>query len=99
VSDLQAAIEALELLAAGEPVARTAALIADALTLDSLAAAQGDLDLGDAAAGLRAAVSGGTLYLDEAGRARAAALATVVRRRHQVARPTTLTFGPSTVTV
>jgi hypothetical protein len=80
MNQLQTAIDALDLLAAGKPVPRTSALIADALALDTLAAAEGDRDLRDAAAGLRTVASGGTLDLDEAGRARAAVLAAVVRR-------------------
>jgi len=88
MNDLQAAIEALELLAAGKPVPRTSALIAAALELDTLAASQGDRDLRDAAAGLRTVANGGTLDLDEGGRARAAALAVTVRRCHQSSAPT-----------
>jgi hypothetical protein len=79
MNELQAAIEALELLAAGKPVPRTSALIA---------ASQGDRDLRDAAAGLRTVANGGTLDLDEGGRARAAALAATVRRCHQSSAPT-----------
>jgi|HubBroStandDraft_6_1064221.scaffolds.fasta_scaffold1158403_1 hypothetical protein len=88
MNDLQAAIEALELLAAGKPVPRTSALIAATLELDTLAASQGDRDLRDAATGLQTVVSGGTLDLDEGGRARAAALADRVRRCRQSFTPT-----------
>ncbi len=83
MSQLEAAIEALDLLAAGKPVPRTSALIADAVILDTLAAAQGNRDLHDAAAGLRTVATGGTLDLDESGRARAAVLAAAVRRCRQ----------------
>jgi hypothetical protein len=78
-SGLADAAAALDDLAAGRLPDR-ARLLSGALTLDSLRlSGTADRDLLDAAAGLEIIKTGGTLDLDEKGRARAATLAAVVR--------------------
>jgi hypothetical protein len=76
---LQAAADALDALAAGLNPKRADA-ISGALRLQTLVLqGHADRDLMDAAAGLEAVATGQPLDLNEAGRARAAVLATLVR--------------------
>lgn len=59
-----------------------ARLLSGALALDALQwSGEADRDILDAAAGLKRLATGGALELDDAGRARAAALAAAVRKR------------------
>jgi hypothetical protein len=76
---LAAAAAALDDLAAGR-VPDRARLVAGALALDTLRwSGVSDRDILDAATGLTTLKTGGTLDLDEKGRARATALAGAVR--------------------
>jgi hypothetical protein len=76
----QDAADVLEAIAAGRTPNR-AALLAGALKLDALAMeSSGDRDLLDAAAALKLLATGGTLELDDAGRARAARIAAHLRQ-------------------
>lgn len=78
---LQDASLALEELSAGR-VPDHGILIAGALALDTLVLrGDADRDLADAALGLKALATGGTLELDSAGRSRAKHLADAVRRK------------------
>jgi hypothetical protein len=79
IAGLEDAAEALDALAAGMAPDR-ARVIAGALALDAFRWTTPSRDLLDAAAGLRIIATGGTLDLDEAGRARARQLAEAVRR-------------------
>lgn len=73
------AAAALDDLAAGRTPDRTR-LLCGALTLDALRLrGEADRDILDAAAGLEILATGGTLDLDDTGRARAAHLASAVR--------------------
>jgi hypothetical protein len=76
----QDAADVLEAIAAGHTPNR-AALLAGALKLDALTMeGSGDRDLLDAAAALKLLATGGTLELDDAGRARAAWIAAHLRQ-------------------
>jgi len=77
VSLLDAA-EVLRDLANARPAGNRPRLIAGALALSTATYTCDDRNLADAAIGLRLLATGGTLDLDEAGRRRAAFLATVV---------------------
>lgn len=72
------AAEVLRDLANARPVENRSRLIAAALALSTATYSCDDRDLADAAIGLRVLATGGTLNLDEAGRHRAAFLATIV---------------------
>ena len=75
------AARVLEDQAAGR-VPDRARLLSGALALDALQwSGEADRDILDAAAGLKRLATGGALDLNDAGRARAAALAAAVRRR------------------
>lgn len=75
---LHDAAEVLRDLANARPVENRSRLIAGALALSTATYSCDDRELADAAIGLRVLATGGTLDLDEAGRRRAAFLATVV---------------------
>ncbi|MGP0092317.1 MAG: hypothetical protein ACLPKB_20505 [Xanthobacteraceae bacterium] len=81
------AVSVLDDLAAGRAPDR-ARLLAGALALDTLRrSGSPDRAILDAAAGLEAIATGGSLDLDETGRARASALAAAVRASMRRSRP------------